>query len=263
MSLTSIPLHTDVPGRADALARRLLDGGGAAALDAYRLGEHVSFLAHGRAGGGDVIVALRPEGKLAELAEGQRTDVRLDIVKQAPGFEVSIVAASLHVLGELSWVSDAEVASLGRLPETIASMADVDGIRIGRIELERAVLHDFTGPRPVSCDELLDGSQERFDEHQSYDLVGRYGQAALKDLCWSVMVGRVEGVTISKPPAAGLCGHTVDKVFCADVDRHGITLMLAGREETVLVYAAFDAPADTAGALEQEVDALFGAAALF
>ena len=45
----------------------------------------------------------------------------------------------------------------------------------------------------------------------------------------------------------------LDKVFCIDVDRSGITLMHVGEHETATVFAGFEAPPSTLSALTAQV----------
>ncbi len=106
--------------RAYALALRMLSGAGAASVDAYRLGECLEFVAHGMTSAGELVLAASPVAELSRLADAQPAEVRLDIVKHTPDPSVSLVAASLHVLGSMTWVESVE----GELPERVASLAD-------------------------------------------------------------------------------------------------------------------------------------------
>ncbi|NHB85588.1 hypothetical protein G7085_15955 [Tessaracoccus sp. HDW20] len=85
--------------------------------------------------------------------------------------------------------------------------------------------------------------EPRLDDHAGYTAVASHDQAALSDLCWAVMVGAVPGEVVSKGPLPGVCAHTAERVHCVDVDPYGVTLMLAGAEETLIVFAAFGAGA--------------------
>ena len=72
-------------------------------------------------------------------------------------------------------------------------------------------------------------------------------------ICWAVMVERVPGVVVNKGPLPHVCDHTADRVFCVDVDPNGVTVMLVGRQETLVVHASFDAPAASQGELEDKI----------
>lgn len=248
--------RVEMPQRATSLARRLLGGSGAASLDAYRMGQCLPFVAHGMSEDGSLVVAAMPEGLLGAVDPGVAVDVRLDVVKQTPDPSVSIVAASLHLLGALTWATEAEARGLVGLPPLVAAMLEVPGARLGVIVIERTVLHDLTGATPIDSDELYHEPAVLADEYAGFDLVGRHDQDALKDLCWSVMVSATPGLVVSKAALPNVCPHTADKVFCVDVDTLGVTLMLVGRVETLLVFAAFDAPATSLMSLERRVGSL-------
>lgn len=228
---------TQIVGRESALARRLLGGAGAASLDAYRLTETLQCVAHGMTEDGVLVIAARPEGLLAQAVTA---DIRLDVVKQAPDPLISIVGCSLHLLGGLTW-ADGDL--LADLPAAVADMLEFPGVRIGVIDIDRAVLHDLTGATPLPADELFYEPSLVDDEYAGYEIVASQGQGVLKDLCWAVMVGEVPGIVVSKAPLRAACSHTRGQVFCVDVDAGGVTLMLVGRDETLIVYAAYHGPA--------------------
>lgn len=251
--------------RAGSLARRMLGGAAAASLYAYRLDESITFLAHGMTTEGVLVVAGVPEGMLRVASPGFGIDVRMDLVKQSPDPSVSLVAASVHLLGQLSWAAPAEVEAQlagGTLPELVEAMMDVPGARLGFVDVERVLLHDMNGATVIAPEALSYAPPVIEDELAAFDAIAAYSQSALKDLCWAVMVGSVRGQVVSKPPLPGICPHTADSVFCVDVDPAGVTVMFVGRAETLVVHACFDAPATTQSQLPSRVSAMMRAAAL-
>ena len=242
--------------RAVSLALRMLQGAGAASLYAYRLDESIEFLAHGLLADGSLVVAAAPEGMLGTLAPGFEVEVRMDIVKKTPDPSVAIVAGSTHLLGSLGWVGRREMATLassGELPPLVEATLALPGARLGFVEVEKVVLHDLSGATVVPLDALSRPFAVVDDEHAAFDAIARYDQAALKDLCWAVMVERVPGVVVSKGPLPNVCDHTADRVFCVDVDPNGVTVMLVSRQETLVVHPSFDAPAASQGELEDKI----------
>lgn len=225
--------------RAHRLARRLLSGAGAASVDAYRVGQCLSFVAHGISADGSLVVAARPEGELATMVDGVAVDVRLDVVKHSPDPSISIVGSSVHLLGALTWLPEAQACALEGLNPLLEAMVDVPGARLGVIAVEKAVLHDMMGPTPIDPDQIHADDVVIQDDHLGFELVAAHDQSTLKDLCWAVMVGAAPGAVVSKAPLPAVCPHAADRVFCVDVDTMGVTLMLVGREETLLVFAAF------------------------
>lgn len=242
--------------RARSLARRMLGGSAAASLYAYRLDESIVFLAHGMTADGTVVVAGVPEGMLEAAAPGFGIDVRMDLIKQSPDPSVALVAASVHLLGALTWATPSEVEAQrvdGALPEIVEAMLDVPGARLGFVEIERALLHDMNGATVIPP-EVLDYARPVIeDEYAAFDAVAAFTQAELKDLCWAVMVGAVPGQVVSKPPLPSACPHTVDTVFCVDVDPTGVAVMLIGRSETLVVNACFDEPVTSQNELPDRV----------
>ncbi|QXT63615.1 hypothetical protein [Tessaracoccus palaemonis] len=261
MTLSFEAPKTEVEGRAASLARRLVGGAGAASLDAYRVGECLEFVAHGIAEDGSLVVAAMPAGTLAAAADGVPIDVRLDVVKQAPDPAVSIVSASAHLLGELAWVPASEAVRAG-LPASVEAMADVPGVRFGVVAVRRAVLHDLTGATVIDEDQLYYEAPSDIDAYAAFEKVAGLDQGMLKDLCWAVMVDATPGLVISKPAMPSVCQHMADRVFCVDVDDRGLTMMLVGTEETLLVYAAFARPVASLSDLDERLFDLMGAAVL-
>lgn len=115
------PVQTTIPGalaatlqaRSRSLARRLLAGAGRASLVAYDLAPMVEAgaLCHGVSASGDLVVAgLRDAAVPATIWHDTPLRVRLDVVKEAPEWAVRITACAVHLLGQLQWVPDDQVA---------------------------------------------------------------------------------------------------------------------------------------------------------
>ena len=248
MSFQAPPV--DVSERAASLARRLLGGGGAASLDAYRLGRSLPFVAHGMTADGVLVVAIPTEA----LGAVGPTDIRLDVVRQTCDPTLTVVASSIHVLGSLVSVDEAEAASMTGLPERVAGLIPLAGMGLARVEVERAVLHDMHGATVIRAADLFHEAQ--LDEHAGHDSVVAHGQDALKDLCWAVLVGATPGEVVDPGAPRGVC-PSIAGVHCVDVDRFGVTLLVAGAEGVQVVFAAFG---DSMG--EGGVEALFERVAL-
>ncbi|MDF1488319.1 hypothetical protein [Tessaracoccus caeni] len=251
--------------RAGSLTRRMLSGAAAASLYAYRLDESITFLAHGMTPDGVLVVAGVPDGMLRVASPGFGIDVRMDLIKQSPDPAVSLVAASVHLLGQLSWATPSEVEAQiagGALPELVEAMIEVPGARLGFVDIERALLHDMNGATVIAPEAISYAPPVIEDEFAAFDAIAAYSQARLKDLCWAVMVGAVPGQVVSKPPLPGICPHTADAVFCVDVDPSGVTVMFIGRAETLVVHACFDVPVTTQSQLPGRVAEMMHVAAL-
>src|SRR5690606_26146946 len=87
----------------------------------------------------------------------QSFDVRLDVEKDAPEATLRIRAATMHALGRLTWV-DEEFSSgptmAGQLPELVAGLAGMPGVRIGTVEFPKVLLHDCAGIIPLTSTEI-------------------------------------------------------------------------------------------------------------
>lgn len=255
MSMSFEAPHVEISERVRALARRMLGGAAAASIDAYRTGEQLACVAHCVTDDGALLVAAVPTGELALMAPGVGVDVRLDAIKHTPDPSISLVAASIHLLGVLSWVDDVTLESRRAegLPPLVGALLDSPGARLGVIDMERAVLHDMTGATAFGPEilQIVPGPQQ--DGYLGFELVAAYGQDVLKDLCWAVLVDEVPGEAVTKGPLPGVCAHTADRVYCVDVDPLGVTLMLVGQGETVVAFAAFGEPADSDDAMVRAV----------
>lgn len=256
----------DAPGgatlceRGATLARRLLSGGGAAAVCAYRLGQSVGFAAHGLTADGALVLAVPATGALGDLTAGEVTDVRVDVVRQSCDPAVPIVAASVHLLGVLRFVDPAgtrERVASGSLPETVAALLDLPDMRLCAVEVERIVLHDLEGAAVIDPDVLRAGPAVTLDDLDSFSRVAGRGQEALRDLAWGVMVAAVDGVVVRRGASRGCAA--AGRAYCVDVDEQGVTLLLAEDAGTAVVFAGFPAHAGSREAQAGAIDALFEA----
>lgn len=251
------PAGTTPDGRAHSLAHRMVAGSAAATMIAYRLGEALELVAHGFARDGALVIAAVPVALLASTPAGHPIDVRMDLVKQSPDPVVSLIAASAHLLATLTWASPEETRArrIEGLPAPVDAMLAAPGARLGFLEADRVALHDLAGASTISLGDcpppvIADG-------HAAFELIARHDDESLKDLCWSVLVGSTPGIATSRPPLPHQCHHTTDRVFCLDVDPHGVTVMLVGHHETLTVFAAFDRPAQHEADLAPLVASLF------
>ena len=248
--------------RTRSLAGRMLEGGAACTLVAWRIGSQYDFVAHGLTAQGDIVVAVRPDEDcmLSTLPAGVGTVVRMDLVRHSHDVMLSVIAASAHLLGELVLLPNAAVARLlaeDQLPERIAELARISGTRVGLVVTDRILVHDHGGVTPIPWEDLADaraeGTKAWCDDFEAHDVVASRGCPALRQVCRAVIEGRIPGQASLRPSAPRLCGHVLDKVFCIDVDRSGITLMHVGEHETATVFAGFEAPPSTLSALTAQV----------
>ena len=248
--------------RARSLAGRMLEGGAACTLVAWRIGSQYDFVAHGLTAQGDIVVAVRLDEDclLSTLPAGVGTVVRMDLVRHSHDVMLSVIAASAHLVGELVLLPNAAVARLlseDQLPERIAELARISGTRVGLVVTDRILVHDHSGVTPIPWEDLTDSRTEGTgawcDDFEAHDVVASWGCPALRQVCRAVIEGRLPGRASLRPSAPGLCGHVLDKVFCIDVDRSGITLMHVGEHETATVFAGFEVPPSTLSALTTQV----------
>lgn len=247
--------------RAQGMVLRMLEGGAACCLEAWRLGSRYDCVAHGRGRDGQLVVAFHPESdcQLSTLDPGLGVMVRLDLVRHSREVSLSVVAASAHLMGELVLLSEEQIATAlgaGAFPERVAELAILPGVRVGEISTDRILVHDHSGVTAVTWDEVRDRRAWQLCEFDAHDAVVNLGTAKLRELCQAVRVGLVSGQATARPSAAGLCAHVRNKVFCVDVDPIGITLMHVGEVETAVVFAAFESPADTVSTLSLELERL-------
>lgn len=229
------------PTRARSLAMRMLGGEGCAAMHAYRLNLHMGPVAHGTHHE-RLLVACQPD---AGWTPDEPIEVRLDLTLQAQQVEFAITTASVHLLGNLTWLTSDEVAELtaNGLPLALDAALTAAGARLGLVETERAILHDFTGATAIN---LSDGFEHiAVDPWAAHDAAAMLTDEQSRDICWAALTQAIASETVSRP-APPMCAHVVGKAFVIDMDPHGVTLMLTGPEEVITVFAAFDTPASTA-----------------
>ena len=248
--------------RARSLVGRMLEGGAACTLVAWRIGSQYDFVAHGLTAQGDIVVAVRPgeDCLLSTLPAGVGTVVRMDLVRHSHDVMLSVISASAHLLGELVLLPTAAIGRMlaeDQLSERIAELARISGTRIGLVVTDRILVHDHGGVTPIQWEEFHQSRPELADtwcdDFEAHDIVASRGCVALRRVCRAVIDGRLPGNASIRPSAQGLCGHVLDKVFCIDVDRSGITLMHIGEYETATVFAGFEERPTTLSGLTQQV----------
>lgn len=257
--------------RTRSMAHRLLCGAGSASLLAYRLSpdEFTASIAHGLTHSGQFVVAGRPDpcDPVTTAEAGQAIDVRVDLLKESPDPAVRLVAATVHALGELTWLPHDEARRLyawGELPRDVADLIEDGRGRLGVIEIERVVLRDSLGVTPMDFDDLVGQAPEeptpvfpgRIDEWNAYDLVASVSEDLLADVCWSVDSGALPGAICWRRPTVNACGHTLGHVFLADVDSTGVTLVSVAEDETLAAFAAFRRPTTTLDELAVQMSCL-------
>ena len=282
--MTSVQVP-DIMQRARRTARRLLAGGGSAAVTAYRIDPSApaAFVAHAmRADGRILVAACPPQGTpLAIAPDDVAVDVRLDVTLDAAEPGVRITAATAHLLGSLTWVdgedralvlassrtSACHCAIVGEDPlERVREIAAGPGGRLGVIACERVMLHCVSGVSSHGIEEILDvaptdagmasstswSPQEVMDAHEAVSAVGQLG---LRAVCDAVREGQMPGWTCSSRPAVGVCPTLWDRTLCVDVDSYGVTLRsITGEEVATLVVSfpqALGSAAEVGPALEK------------
>lgn len=240
--------------RIEALGLRMLDGGAAAQVRAYRLGEEFSCAAHAIVDGQLLVACVVTEGRLAGLPAGEAVAVRLDLNKQAPFAFPSIEVASAHMLADLVWLSDEEVAACySRLPELLRIPLEVAGGRIGMLIGDRLVVHDFSGVSALPLGRRLPNAAPQPDAITACDDVLALGEERLRNLCWRVMTGSQAGAISFTQVDGQICGGLANKVFCVDVDLIGITLITTGTREIATVFVQFDEQVTTQEAFRAQI----------
>ena len=87
--------------------------------------------AHGVTASGRFVVALRPQSAqaLCQIPAGLSTDVRLEISKDSPEPGIRLLAATLHILGTVTWLSVNQIDHLlatDVLPSEVSMIAEFD-----------------------------------------------------------------------------------------------------------------------------------------
>ncbi len=252
-----------------ALALRLLAGCGAAAILSYHDDPPIALnaVAHGLTRGGEIAIAAAGDAALLQPNPGEAStsDVRFDIVKEAPDFEVRILAASAHMLGTLTWLTRVEIdaaLAAGNLPLRVAEMARVPGARVATLVTDRILLHDAAGVRPWAAPVVLragDDSRrpaplDALAELMVIESVSMRPGDVWGQLHEAVVHGELPGVVLARRPTQGPCGHVRGRTFCVDIDSTGVVLMKVGAVETTTAFlelpAGVDGPQDISAAMQ-------------
>ncbi|GAE67586.1 hypothetical protein JCM18909_658 [Cutibacterium acnes JCM 18909] len=100
---------------------------------------------------------------------------------------------------------------------------------IGVVAPYRAILHDAMGSTEIDVPALIDTIPDdkvfpsAEDELSALDTVASLGNAHLSQLCDGVRKKTVFGCNCWSRATHHACPHTVGRVFCADIDRTGLT----------------------------------------
>lgn len=247
-------------GHVTSLGRRLVRGGGVATAVAYHDDPErvIPVLVHG-VGAGELFVAV-PGAEAGRL--GGSVDMRLDIHREATEVQFRIAASSAHALARVEWLDRAGLARRlgdGALPAEVAWAARCAGAAVGVARTERLVVHCGHGVVGRDARGLLaDGAvfPSRAEEVSAHDAVAAAGPGVLAELVRAVADGRVPGGVLAQrhAPVASPCA--VGRVFCVDVDRHGLTLMRVGADGAVIAFAEFGAPVSGPAGLDAALAAL-------
>ena len=258
--------------RCSSLARRILSGAGMATMVAHTMisaGESpekwtCDLQAHGVTASGRFAVAQRshPAQALCQVPAGLPTDVRLEISKDAPEPAIRLLAATLHVLGTITWLAPAQVDHLlatDVLPREVSIIAGFDDALIGVVAPYRAILHDAMGSTEIDVPALIDNIPDdkvfpsAEDELSALDIVASLGNAHLSQLCDGVHKKTVFGCSCWSRATHHACPHTVGRVFCADIDRTGLTLMYVNPDQTGAMFIPLEQDATSLTELEAAV----------
>ncbi|WP_288783040.1 hypothetical protein [uncultured Cutibacterium sp.] len=258
--------------RCSSLARRILSGAGMATMVAHTMiSAHESpeewtcdLQAHGITASGRFLVALRshPTQALCQVPAGLPTDVRLEISKDAPEPAIRLLAASLHVLATVTWLTPDQIDHLlatDVLPSEVSIIAGFDDALIGVIAPHRAILHDAMGSTEIDIPALINDipADEVFpsaeDELSALDIVASLGNLHLSQLCDGVRKKTVLGCSCWSRATHHACPHTVGRVFCADIDRTGLTLMYVNPDQTGAMFIPLEQDATSLTELKAAV----------
>ena len=278
--------------RARSLAYRMLSGAGRAEMLAYRPGPIHGFnaLVHGFTAAGELVVAIpgeryvvtgedvvagydgTEEDTSAWAMDGFEDDdapafhhagtptvrVRFSVEKEAPDAGVQVIAASVHLLGEARWLTDAERDSLienGGVSERVAEIARVGSLATIRFDV--ALLHDCCGVTRISAEHILEECEAHIVEREcapicatedifaspetemtAVDLVQQSAFMESGAVLDGLLFGEFPGAFIGRQVVGNPCAHSLGTI-CLDVDRTGITLMCIEHDQATTVFLPF------------------------
>ena len=225
--------------RARVVAGRMLSGVGAASVCLFREeGQPVlDALAHGALPDGTVVVATVQDLPGEASSPGSRHDIRLEITQESPEAGIRITAASVHLLGSLTWLSASESAGLlGDLPEAVASLAHSPSGKLGLMSAESVLVHDVGGVRRLSMGALALGPVDAL-QAMHRDWACGLSHDVRADLVSGVMDGSIDGFVISSRPSGGAVDGIEGSVFVIDADASWVTLMRVDGVSTDVVVA--------------------------
>ncbi|RLP07049.1 hypothetical protein [Propionibacterium australiense] len=260
-------------GRTQSIAYRLLCGSGCGALLAYRQEPQISieFLAHGLTRSGHIVVACcpTPGDEVAEMPLSESIAIRLDVTKASQEPSVHIISSAVHLLGTLEWMPQQVSAQLladDQLPPRVATTVTHPHGRLGVIRTQRVLLHDSTGVTPLAFGTLMEASTGMpfpivEEEFEAFDAAMSLGEDALWNIAEAIGDERIEGRICSRHAVTTGCPHTWNRIYCVDVDRYGLTLMLVEPTQTSTFFAPFGAPVDEMEALDKALQELASKAA--
>ncbi len=267
----SIPVEAiDCDRTARSMTERIVRGAGSASFLAYRTAPMTSCeaLVHGISRSGKLVIAACPDeaDPVGQMVEGDRFNIRMDITKESPDPQFRLVAATVHLLGELEWqpewIVDELIAS-GELPNDVAAIASMADGRLGVIDTDRCLIHDSAGVRSFDFSELVSADAgpvfpSAYDEFDAHHMVMAISNDSLRQVRDAVLKGAIGGRMCSRQSALAGCPHTWDQVLCADVDCTGITMLTVEPTETYSVFAAFENEVTTLDQLCEQVARLVG-----
>lgn len=239
--------------RASSAAAKLLAGAGSASLTAFKLEEQpvLGAITHGVTSDGTLVVAAVDHSGGAVFGSAPQ-QVRMDIVLEAPEISTRIVAATLHMLGTLRWMSagwERDAATIERLPEHVAELALAPGGRLGVVHATSLLIHEAAGVTRLSAVTAVGAAALRSEEAsfscsaEMFDLAMSLNRDQLSMLASAIIDGYGDGYILCEKTTASVCGGLLGQTFVVDVDQDGITLIHVGHKQTTVVFALFGAEA--------------------
>lgn len=227
-------------GRQARLVHRLLSGAGRSSLTAYRVSPApAQLIAHGLGADGALYVAAH-----RGVIRGNKAEVRMDIVREAPISQADVVVASVHLVGAVQWLDDADPNA----PEDIHIAAMSIHTRIGRVTTDRVLLHDADGVSAWHAEELFMRRRPCFPaRHEAFDtddVVRMLPADHLRSWIAAVTEGRAPGHHLTDIRLSPETSPLVTAPVCLDVDEWGMTVL--HRPETISENADTSRQGDSA-----------------